>query len=585
MRQLLLALLLVALPNAVHADSLSTSGSPSPNDLLDLDPNFVTGVTQVTDFRWLPDDRMVIITKPGTVYVRPAGGGTLVTAGSFPVDTNSEKGLLGLAVDPNFTTNRKLYFYYSLADGSGGTNANRHRVVWRTLAADSTLDPGETMILSGLRGPANHDGGGIDIGPDGLLYVGVGDTGNNSNVAPGGSITNYYGACLSDDPTNRGGANGKVLRVALDGSIPGTNPLVGATNVTQCGSDPASAPDPGRLGAPRTEVFAWGFRNPFRLWVDPLTGKVWVGDVGEITYEEVTIIQPGRNHGWPYREGGQGYPVTQCHDVRIGTGAGDTPIQDGDCVDPIYYCRHGGADQGIDGGCASVTGGAILDDCHWPATIRGQYVFGDNSTNSLWMLTPTPARDGITGGRIDFGSVNGTPVALREGNDGALYVAAYSDNRIARFSPKAPATCVTTTTSSTIPGQTTSTSTSVTTSTSTSTTLPGPCGSLTDFALANCQVTPLRTDPLCGSDTVPPGIAKTVHVRAERTVTLLGKAEATTVNRKQLRLLAQTERTLKAVATRISRAGRKLQISAECASTLGDTVAGVRQTVATLRGL
>ena len=581
MKQLLLALLLVALPHAARADSLSTSGTPSPNDLLDLDSNFVTGVSGVTDFRWLPDDRMVILTKSGTAYVRPAGGGSLISAGTFPVDTDSEKGLLGVAVDPNFTVNRKLYFYYSLAAGSGGTNANRHRVVWRTLAANSMLDPGETVILSGLRGPANHDGGALDIGPDGLLYVGVGDTGNNSNAAPGGTITNYYGACLSDDPTNRGGANGKILRIALDGSIPPTNPLVGATNVTQCGTGPADAPDPGRLGDPRTEVFAWGFRNPFRLWVDPLTDRVWVGDVGEITYEEVTIVQPGRNHGWPYREGGQGYPATQCHDVRIGTGPGNTPIQDGDCVDPVYYCRHGGASQGIDGGCASVTGGLILDDCHWPATIRGQYVFGDNATDTLWMLTPTPARDGITGPRLDFGTISGTPVALRQGNDGALYVAAYGSNRIARISPKAPAACVTTTTSTTLPGESTTTSTS---STTTSTTLPGPCGNVTDFALATCQVGPLRTDPLCGSDTVPPGIVKTVHARAERAVMLLGKAEAATITRKQLRLLAQTERTLKAIATRVSRAGRKVQISANCQSTLGDAVAGARQTVATLRG-
>jgi len=575
-RFIVAVLLAVAVPCTVSADSLSTSGTPSPNDLLDLDPNFVTGVSGVTDLRWLPDDRMVILTKSGTAYVRPAGGGALVTAGTFSVNTDSEQGLLGVAVDPNFTVNRKLYFYYSLANGSGGSDANRHRVVWRTLAANSMLDPGETVILSGLRGPANHDGGGIDIGPDGLLYVGVGDTGNNSGVPPGGGITNYYGACLSDDPTNRGGGNGKILRVALDGSIPPTNPLVGATNVTQCGPGPSTPPDPGRLGDPRPEIFAWGFRNPFRLWVDPLTNKVWVGDVGEVTYEEVTIVQRGRNHGWPYREGGQGYPVTKCHDVRIGTGPGNTPIQDGDCVDPVYYCLHGGASQGIDGGCTSVTGGLILDDCHWPDSIRGRYVFADYGSLGFWMLTPTAARDGVTGPRIDLGTITGGAVALRTGNDGALYIAAYNENRIARLSPKAPATCVTTTTSSTLPGEST---------TSTSTTLPGPCGSFTDFALATCQVGPLRTDPLCGSDAVPAGLAKTVHARAERAATLLGKAETANVNRKQLRLLAQTERTLKALAARVSRAGRKLQISSGCQSTLGDAVAGARQTVATLRGL
>ena len=92
----------------------------------------------------------------------------------------------------------------------------------RTLrAADSKLDAGETVLLSGLRGPANHDGGGIDIGPDGLLYVGVGDTGCNSGQAPEPiyTPTNFYGTCLADDGANHGGGNGKVLRIGLDGSI------------------------------------------------------------------------------------------------------------------------------------------------------------------------------------------------------------------------------------------------------------------------------------------------------------------------------------------------------------------------------
>jgi hypothetical protein len=285
-----------------------------------------------------------------------------------------------------------------------------------------------------------------------------------------------------------------------------------------------------------------------------------------------------------------GYPIDKCRDIRVGTGVGNTPIQDQDCVDPVYYCRHGGASGGVDGGCASVTGGVILDDCHWPDTIRGQYVFGDNSTNSLWMLTPTVARDGITGGRIDFGTINATPVAFRIGNDGALYVAAHTGNRIVRISPKAPATCVTTTTTSTVttstlPGETTSTTTTVTTSTSTtSTTIAGPCGTLEGFALAGCQVAPLRADPLCGTDIVPPGIAKAVHTRAEAAASLLTKAEAAPTRRMK-RLLGKTDRTLKGIVPRLARAGRRLQISSSCQTSLGAAVTSTRATVAALRAL
>jgi glucose/arabinose dehydrogenase len=450
-RALLLAVL-VLLPLCpappARADALSTTGRPSPAEVFTLDEQFVSGTGQTTDFRWLPDGRLVVINKTGGVLVRPAAGGPLVSAGSFDVDTGSEKGLLGVAVHPDFATNGQLFFYYSAAASAGGTDDDRHRVVVRTLGSDSTLSPGETVLLHGLRGPANHDGGALDIGPDRLLYVGVGDTGCNSGQVPEPPYTptNFYATCLADHPQTNGGGNGKILRIGLDGSIPATNPLVGATGVTACGSSCAAAISDGMLGTARAEIFAWGFRNPFRLWVDPLTGSVWVGDVGEISYEEVTIVRPGRHHGWPWREGGKGHPLATCRDVRIGTGAGGVAIRDGDCVDPVYYCRHANPalDPAVDPGCGSITGGQIVDSCTWPAPFRGKYVFGDNVTGALWLLTPTAARDGITGAREDFASISGAPVAIHTGRDDALYVAVLGD-RIARIAPKSSESCTPTT--------------------------------------------------------------------------------------------------------------------------------------------
>src|SRR5262245_65077457 len=288
-RTALLLVVLMSLPlravPAARADALSTTGQPSPAAIFTLEERFVSGTGQTTDFRWLPDGRLVVINKSGGVLVRPATGGPLVSAGSFDVDTGSEKGLLGVAVHPDFATNVQLFFYYSAAASAGGTDDDRHRVVMRTLGSDSRLSPGETVLLRGLRGPANHDGGALDIGPDRLLYVGVGDTGCNSGQVPEPPYTptNFYATCLADFPQTNGGGNGKILSIGLDGGIPATNPLVGATGVTACGTSCAAPISDGMLGTARAEIFAWGFRNPFRLWVDPLTGRVWVGDVGEIS--------------------------------------------------------------------------------------------------------------------------------------------------------------------------------------------------------------------------------------------------------------------------------------------------------------
>src|SRR4029079_5474878 len=106
------------------------------------------------------------------------------TAGTFTVDTESEKGLLHVLLHPNFASNRLLIFYYSAADSIGGTDLDRHRVVTVPLGTNDQLDmTQETILVRGLRGPANHDGGAIAIGPDGKLYVGDGDTGCNSGLA------------------------------------------------------------------------------------------------------------------------------------------------------------------------------------------------------------------------------------------------------------------------------------------------------------------------------------------------------------------------------------------------------------------
>ena len=408
------ALLCVAA--ASHAQTLATG---APSDTFSFS-TYATGLGQLTDFRFLPDGRVVLISRTGEVRVRLTDG-TLVNADTFPVssDVHGEQGLLGVEVDPSFATNRRIFFYYSRANSAGGTDLNRHRVVSITLGTDSKLVMStEDIMVQDLRGPANHDGGALALSKDGTkLYVGVGDTGCNKSPDPPNPPGNYFPTCLTN-------GNGKILRINLDKSIPSDNPLSSETAVTACGSSCGAAPS--GTAAPRKDIWAWGFRNPFRIWTDPVTGHLWVGDVGEGSWEEIDVLTGGgKHHGWPWREGAHGWPATKCT---------ETVPNKGNCVDPVHEQAH------ASGSVGSITGGAIMDFCSWPTTFRGLYFFGDNATGKLWTVQPNTARDGVvSGSQKDFGSAP-SPVSIRPGPDGAMYIASLG-GRLYRFAPKAPVTC------------------------------------------------------------------------------------------------------------------------------------------------
>ncbi|HET6283954.1 MAG TPA: PQQ-dependent sugar dehydrogenase [Polyangia bacterium] len=388
----------------------------------------VSDLGGVTDFAFLPDGRLVIIEKEGTVRVRRADR-SVVEAARLPVDDASEKGGLGVAVDPDFKRTQRIFLYYSAADSVGGTDLDRHRVVSILLKPDGRLDrASERVLVHGLRGPRNHDGGGLAVGRDGKLYIGVGDTGCNSNRPPEPPYqpSNTFATCLSN-------ANGKILRINLDGSIPTDNPLFDVLAVTACGTSCRDGVST-KTAPPRKEIWAWGFRNPWRLWPDPKTGRVWVGDVGEITYEEITIADKGRHYGWPWREGASGWPRSRCQQISPNAGP---------CVDPVYFCgREAGS---IDGDCRSITGGEIVDGCHWPDEQRGRYVFGDNVTGYVWSLKVNADRGGVDrrSRRELYRLPKGVPVTIHVGPDGDVYVASFPGDvgRILRIAPEKARRC------------------------------------------------------------------------------------------------------------------------------------------------
>lgn len=391
---------------AAPAGALEELSAGNPASLLNLDDAFVSDLEQPTALIVLPDGRMVITLKKGPVMVRPAAGGALVQAGSFTVNWSvGEQGLLNVIAHPDFVRNRVLFFYYSAAAGGvappagtgGGSDEARNRVVSVELGTDNRLSMStQRVLIDGLRGHGNHVGGALSIHAD-KLFVGVGD-----------SLERELAACFSS-------GNGKVLRVNLDGSVPDDNPLVGV----------AATPCSGTSGL-REEIWAWGFRNPWRIWADPRTGNVWVGDVGDEAHEEIDVIaaEGGGHFGWPGREAATGAPVaTACASVEPG----------GPCIDPVYSCAH-------PTDCKSITGGVILRGCQWPAAFEGRYVFGDFNRQRLWSMAVTAAGNALSGARQNLVEpLEGTgPVHFVE-HDGSLYYVAHGGvGHISRISPKAP---------------------------------------------------------------------------------------------------------------------------------------------------
>jgi glucose/arabinose dehydrogenase len=377
--------------------------------LVALDTQFVTGATGATDIAFSADGRAVVTTKTGQVVIRHADGSLAILAYPFPgtLDTASEKGLLGVVADPNVGQNRAFYFYVS-----NGPTEDKHRIYRAVLGAGSdSLAVDSVPILGasrgvgpGLEGPANHDGGGMFVS-GARLYVGVGDTGSNATPP-----VNKYGSCL-----NKG--NGKILRINLDGTIPSDNPLVGAPSVSAC----ATPTGPWTLAAPDRRIFAWGLRNPWRLWVDSRTGLLWIGDVGESTQEEISIGTGNRHYGYPFVEGSMAWGNVDgmnCSTL--------TPSRA--CTQPAFSYTHAVGQ--------AITGGLIPEGCGWTKVFGGaSYVFADSTASWIRALPVNGARTGFTAASpVDF--ANGSaPVSLRMGPDKSLYVVVFGDGAVHRFTP------------------------------------------------------------------------------------------------------------------------------------------------------
>jgi glucose/arabinose dehydrogenase/PKD repeat protein len=342
-------------------------------------------------------DGKLMVHKDGALLSKPA----LDLAGK--VCTNGGRGLLGVAVDPNFQTNNYVYLYYTFKKYPGceqkTANLPVNRVERYVLSGSNTATP-DKVLVDNMQNVDIHSAGDLRFGKDGYLYVTVGD---------GGCYYADFTKCGPRNPTaqNTNVLMGKILRVTRDGGIPATNPYQG-TDSARCNTGMIEA------GKKCQEIFASGVRNPFRFAFDPDAAgtRFFVNDVGQGLWEEVNEGRAGANYGWSHCEGSYDNPNNS--GTFVCDAAPYTP--------PVHEYNH-------DAGCSSITGGAFVPNGLWPARYDDSYLFADYVCGKIFELSP----DGVGGlQKTEFasglGASTATAMSFGPHADGqALYYATYGN--------------------------------------------------------------------------------------------------------------------------------------------------------------
>jgi glucose/arabinose dehydrogenase len=328
------------------------------------------------------NSRWFVLEKAGTVRVFPnTASPTATTFIDLPVNSGGEGGLLGMAFDPNFAANGFVFLSFT-------ENTPMVSVVARFAVSPggATLDQSSRLDIIRVNQPSftNHKGGNIAFGSDGLLYLGLGDGGSGGDPDGHGQNTNdLLGDFVRLDVSNSSVATPYVIPKGATGNPFQNNPICPAAGGAQ------SCP----------EIYASGFRNPWRWSFDSATGDLWVGDVGQNAFEEVDSVQRGGNYGWNCREGFAAF--------------NNCPTPASNFAEPV-------ADYGRALG-QSVTGGYVYRGAQLSGLV-GRYVFGDFETGTIWQLVPNGsggfAREELLDTSFHISSFG-------QGNDGELYVVDY----------------------------------------------------------------------------------------------------------------------------------------------------------------
>ena len=333
----------------------------------------IAGLSNATAMAIHPDGRIFVCQQSGELRVLKNGALLATPFTTLTVNSSGERGLLGIAFDPNYAMNRFVYVYYTATSPAIHNRVSRFTA---DIANEDIAVVGSEVVILDLEnlGATNHNGGAIHFGPDGKLYVAVGENANSGNSQ---SLANRLG---------------KMLRINSDGSIPADNPTI----------------FPNIVGSPtgnNRAIWAVGLRNPFTFNFQPGTGRMHINDVGQNTWEEINLGTAGANYGWPTCEG------------TCGT-AGMT--------NPIYQYS-----SAVSPECA-ITGGAFYNPTTptFPAQYIGKYFFADLCAG--WLKTMDPLNPPATGTASGFATGINQPVDIQVANDGSLYYLARGSNSVFR---------------------------------------------------------------------------------------------------------------------------------------------------------
>ena len=364
-RSLIVVLPLVLLAGACgSSEDAEVRTGPLPAGFVD---ELVARVPQPTGLAFTQDGRMLIATKPGILRVIDRRG-RLEKDPALDLSSETcaevERGMAGITVDPAFASNGFVYVYYTSETGgrcpvrSAGVPVNR--LVRYVLGRRSVVDRSSEKVLLDniLSYAAIHNGGALDFGADGLLYVGVGD---------GGRDYRGRGYRPGDNPVARdlNVLLGKIVRITRDGDVSEGNPFHGP------GTVPCALAGPVAAHLRCQEIYAWGLRNPFRLAFDPNRTEVrfLINDVGSHTWEEINDGHIGTDYGWNLREG-------FCpQNIRVRCSPGPPGISD-----PVFAYGH-------ESGCRTITGGAFVpEEAGWPSAYTRGYLFADFTCGRIFIL-------------------------------------------------------------------------------------------------------------------------------------------------------------------------------------------------------
>lgn len=347
-----------------------------------------SGLDQPVDIQQAGDERLFIVEQPGRIRIIDEARSVLsqpfLDIADEVDDSRNEMGLLGLAFHPDYATNGHFFVNYTVG------SPRRTRITRFQVSADPNVaDPASrTIILEFSQPHSNHNGGQIQFGPDGYLYIATGDGGSGGDP--------------DDLGQNNGQLLGKLLRIDVDvqGTLqPDCNALAGETY-----SVPADNPFAGDGADSCDEIWATGLRNPWRFSFDRLTHDLWIGDVGQRQVEEINFRAAGEsdggNYGWRCYEGEDEFNLRDCGDRSS-------------YIFPVHQYGHSN-------GRCSVTGGVVYRGNEHPV-LSGQYFFADYCSGDLWSLSGTPANPTVT--LLDVEGSLSLPTSFGEDKAGEVYVA------------------------------------------------------------------------------------------------------------------------------------------------------------------